>query len=114
MPRIRLVFAVSLLVSLWAAKAVAESGFIMPQNACSPTIDKELGAHSVNRADIDRISIAPRYENRGNETNRVLGIDAWVRFKSCPGYLVIDMERNCSLRQVYTSGRCSVPGVKGF
>ncbi len=97
-----------------ASTARAESGTVTTPETCNSTIDQRLSDLKVNRADLDKISIFPRYENRDDQTNRVLGFDAWVRFKGCTGALVIDLERDCRVRQVYTRGQCRVPGVKAF
>lgn len=104
-------FAVSLVM---AGPAAAEGGLLTTPGACSAAIDKKIADLSIARGDIDRIAISPRYSNQDDETNRLLGIDAWVYLKSCAGALVIDMERDCSLRQVYTRGRCTLPGIKAY
>jgi hypothetical protein len=58
-----------------------------------------------------------RYVEKHNPTDRgpdVLGVRAWVRLKSCSGYLVIDMTRSCFVRQSYTRGDCRVEKVTAY
>ncbi|MEQ8356521.1 MAG: hypothetical protein RH942_13345 [Kiloniellaceae bacterium] len=73
--------------------------------------------------EMDRLPLAPdgiasiRYVEKRNPTERgpdVLGVRAWVRLKSCSGYLVIDMTRSCFVRQSYTRGDCRVEGVTAY
>lgn len=111
-PALAVGLAVGIVCALAAAGAAADGGKEIPLSACSPVVEQKLTALAVNRADIDTIQMSPRYSNQDDETNRMLGLDAWVRLKSCPGSLIIDMFRDCSVRQVYMSGRCTLPGVK--
>ena len=106
--------AVLLIFAACAGQALAQGFVLDPSASCSAAIEKKITELAVKRDDIDRISISPRYSDREGEGFRPLGFDAWVRFKSCPGALVIDLERDCSLRQAYTRGRCTLPGVKAY
>lgn len=67
--------------------------------------------------DPDERIVSLRYEriiNRGDQGSELLGVRAWVRLKSCSGYLVIDMTRSCFVRQSYTRGNCAVEGVTRY
>lgn len=60
---------------------------------------------------------AIRYERKINPTDQgpeILGVRAWVRLKSCTGWLIIDMTRSCFVRQSYTRGDCSLEGVTRY
>ena len=41
-------------------------------------------------------------------------IEAWVRLKSCKGWLIISMSAACYVRQSYTRGDCSVEGLPNY
>ena len=111
----RFVSALALAAGLFAAgTAAAESGYDVPPSACAAVIENKLAELKVSRGDIDKISLSPRMQNTGDDNSRVVGIDAWVRYKTCAGSLIIDMERDCRVRQVYSRGACMIPGVKAF
>lgn len=44
----------------------------------------------------------------------IRGAEAYVRLKSCSGYLVVEMNRTTYIRQTYTTGDCAVAGVPAF
>ena len=44
----------------------------------------------------------------------IFGVDAWVRLNSCSGYLVLNLSRNCFLRQAYTRGDCAFQGLSNY
>ncbi len=81
-----------------------------PYTRCESVVDQQLDRLNVDRAEIERLFYTQQYRRvRGDE--RVVGTDAWVRFHSCKGYLVIDLDNFCRVRQVYTRGECKIPGV---
>ncbi len=41
-------------------------------------------------------------------------MEAWVRLKSCKGWLIISMSAACYVRQSYTRGECSVQGLPNY
>jgi hypothetical protein len=41
------------------------------------------------------------------------GYEAWVKLKSCSGWLVIDLSANCMPRKASTSGECTIEEIKG-
>lgn len=56
-----------------------------------------------------RIVVEKRRNDRGPD---IIGANSWVRLNSCDkGYLVIQMTRGAFVRQAYTRGDCSVPGL---
>ncbi len=88
--------------------------FIGPYSRCDSVVDQQLDRLNVDRADIEKLFYTRQYGRGISDDTVVVGVDAWVRFKSCKGYLVIDMTRQCHVRQAYTRGQCRVPGVKSF
>ena len=81
---------------------------------CQPVVDDLLARLDIAASDIRRIQYSPQIKYiRGDENSRTVGFDAWVRFQSCPGALIVDLTTACRVRQVYTRGPCRFPGVKG-
>ncbi len=84
-----------------------------PVGRCLPVVEREIDRIALPRSRIDRIQISRREQDiRGSR--RTTGFDGWVRLNDCPGSLVVDMDKNCRVRQVYSHGMCDVPGVKSF
>ncbi len=80
---------------------------------CRSKSEQELSRLALTADDIPSI----RYVEKRNPTERgpeILGVRAWVRLKSCSGYLVIDMTRSCFVRQSYTRGDCRLEGVTAY
>lgn len=98
----------ALLVALAPAAARAQI-----YRGCAAEADAEIQRLPLG----DDAVTAIRYERKLNPTDQgpeVLGVRAWVRLKSCTGWLVIDMTRSCFVRQSYTRGDCSVEGVTRY
>ncbi len=80
------------------------------QKYCEATVAERLDRLNVESSDIRGIIYdVQRHISRNND--RVVGILAWVSLKSCRGYLVIDMSRLCTVRQVYGRGACDLGGA---
>ena len=84
--------------------------FIGPYSRCDSVVDQQLDRLNVDRADIEKLFYTKQYRDVRGDV-RVVGTDAWVRFHSCKGYLVIDLDSFCRVRQVYTRGQCKIPGI---
>ena len=86
----------------------------MPELSISATDYRSPPDDSLlSRSRIDRIQISRQIrEFRGS--NRTTGFEGWVRLNDCPRSLVVDMDTNCRVRQVYSRGMCNVPGAKSF
>ncbi len=103
-----LVFVATSLVGSFASGAWKNPPYVR----CESVVDQQLDRLNVDRADIKKLFYTEqsRSFNRGEDTV-VVGVDAWVQFKSCKGYLVIDMTNRCRVRQVYTRGQCKILGI---
>ncbi len=78
-------------------------------------MERRLDRLEINRADVKKISYTTQIQSTGkNGDTKERGVDAYVRLHSCRGYLVIDMNKACHVRQVYTRGKCDIRGVKHF
>ena len=79
-------------------------------NACSGVVSQQLAAAGVNQADVKSVDYA--VHKTGSDKNR--GWLAWVDLANKPGSLVVDVDPNCRVRQVYTRDGLQLPGVKSF
>ena len=77
---------------------------------CEATVSERLDRLNVDPADVRGIYYEAQ-RHGGRDNNRVLRILAWVTLESCRGYLVIEMDRHCRVRQVYGRGECSLGGA---
>lgn len=105
------------LLFILTISALAGAGLWFPAAAlaldCRVNAEKELDRLKLDSADISSIRYVEKY-NPTEQGPDVLGVRAWVRLKSCSGYLVIDMTRSCFLRQSYTRGDCRVEGATAY
>ena len=103
--------ALLLVGAMLALPATARADFGLPFRAYTEVVAAELDRLGLTAEDVRSIVFSVRREVRG-DTNRVLGVDAWVRPTACPqGALVISVDRFGRVRQVYTRDGCQIPGV---
>ena len=81
---------------------------------CEPVVEQELSRLQVDPARIGDISLQVRSYNNREDNTRITGILGWVELRDCAGRLVVDMTPRCRVRQSYTRGACTVPGVPAF
>jgi hypothetical protein len=88
-----------------------------PQAADTDRCAQKARIHMVElaipRDDIESIRIIESI-SLGNERGSDAGVDAWVRLKSCSGWLVINMSPACFVRQSYTRGDCRIDGLSNY
>ncbi len=102
-----LVFVSTLLIG-----PVADGAFInRPYSRCEAVVDQRLDQINVDRTDIKKIFYTRQSRGGGRDGMRTVVTNAWVQFHSCKGYLVIDLDNFCRVRQVYTRGQCKIPGI---
>jgi hypothetical protein len=80
---------------------------------CREDAEAEMSRLPLEASQVDSVRFVEK-RNPAEKGPEVLGVRAWVRLKSCDGYLVIDMTRSCFVRQSYTRGDCKVEGVTAY
>jgi hypothetical protein len=80
---------------------------------CDDAVNARLDEMNIDRADITKTSYVRRMETRSGDTVTV-GYDVWITLNSCGSSLIIDVTRDCRVRQVYTRGECKMEGLKHF
>ena len=70
--------------------------------ACHAAVDSELQRLAIDSARIESLSLVPRINNK--EIGSISGYGAWVSLAETPGSLVMNLSRNCRVKDVYPSG----------
>ena len=81
--------------------------------SCHEVVLDRLDQIGVDMAEVKKISYARQTESGGNN-DRTIGWDAWVKFHSCQGALIVDMTTYCYVQQIYTRGACERPGLPHY
>ena len=81
---------------------------------CEPVVESELERLQVDPGRVGGISLQVRTYNNREDDSRVQGILGWVDLNDCAGRLVVDMTPQCRVKQTYTTGACSIPGVPSY
>ncbi|WP_422367754.1 hypothetical protein [Pelagibius sp.] len=109
-------------LGVWLA-ALAIAVFLGAENAAADSRDDRFEAKArahlatldITETDIRsiRIVLLRRKDDRAGPDIR--GGEAWVRLNDCSGYVVVVMNRAAAfVRQAYTRGDCSVPGLANY
>ena len=101
------------IASLSMALILLFGPFARGASPCETVVTERLNQLDIDIADVRSIFYIRQIQTSGDH-RRVIGIDAWVNFHSCKGSLVIDMDRHCRVRQVYTRYECEVPGIPNY
>jgi hypothetical protein len=81
---------------------------------CARKAKIHLSELKVSEEQVDAMRLIERVRIDDRAGSDVAGIDAWVRLKSCKGWLVINMSPSCFIRQSYTRGDCHVEGLSNY
>lgn len=80
---------------------------------CETAVADRLAEVGINQGDVRVVDIRAVVEDRG-EGKSLLGWQAWVRFQSCTGALIVDLTDYCYVQQVYTRDGCRQAGVSNW
>jgi len=104
-----LLLAAGLLSSLLPAAALAADS-----KRCAGVVDTKLAELPLGDGEVKSIRIIERVNIADEFGPEIFGVDAWVRLKSCSGWLVMNMTAKCFVRQAYTRGDCRVEGLTNY
>lgn len=79
---------------------------------CQAQIDSALQQHGVAADDVESMKVVK--QSRGARSPSNYALDAWIRLKSCDGYVMVNMTRSCHVQQVYTTGDCKIDGMPSY
>ena len=75
---------------------------------CEAQVSERLDPLNVGPSEISGIDYDIQRTGSRNKSNRIL---AWVSLHSCNGYVIVDLSRNCTVRQVYGRDECKLGGA---
>lgn len=80
--------------------------------ACEQVVEKRIRGVGVEPFEVEGFVVS---EDRGAEMP-LQGYEAWVKLKFlyCKGYLIINLDTLCRLKDEYTAGDCEIPGVPRY
>ena len=81
---------------------------------CARKAKIHLSELKISEDQVDAMRLIERVRIDDRAGSDIAGIDAWVRLKSCTGWLVINMSPSCFIRQSYTRGDCQVEGLSNY
>jgi len=102
------VAALTLAMMVGARPAAAQSY----SGPCAGTVAEKLAELGISQSDVGAAFSVDQRET--TERGRTVGYDVWVDLRSCPGVVVLNVDRACRVRSIYTRGGCSFPGVPSF
>ncbi len=76
---------------------------------CEAEVRERLNLLKVDPSDIREITYDAQYSGRDNR--RLVRLLAWVGLHSCKGYVIVDLTRQCTVREVYGRGECNLGGA---
>ncbi len=77
---------------------------------CVAQVSERLDHVGVDPADIRGITYDLQRQSSRNR-DRVVRVLAWVSLHSCKGYVIVDLSRHCTIREVYGRGECTLGGT---
>ncbi len=77
---------------------------------CVAQVSERLDHLDVDPSDIRGITYDVQRQSSRNR-DRVVRILAWVSLQSCKGYVIVDLSKQCTVREVYGRGECMLGGA---
>lgn len=93
-----------------AAFALSAGAALAGEHACAKVVAHECDKAGMNPAVVEKVVYAPNTD--GNNNN--WGSYAYVHPKGEKGYLIVNIDTNCRVRQVFTRGGYSLPGIASY
>ena len=108
------------LASLSALTAAGLIGLALPAPAmaakpCMGTFEEQLSRLGVSQSDVESMTVMSNANSSGGAGGPyAVSHDAWVRLKTCQGYLVLRTSATCTYLGAYTTRDCQVSGVPQY
>jgi hypothetical protein len=77
-------------------------------NQCNPVVAQALAGANVPISQVDGLAYGLYRQAR---TGRIFMYDAFMSLKDQPGNIVVQVDDNCSLKQIYARGGAQLPQV---
>jgi hypothetical protein len=104
----------ALAVSFVTPAAGQNEKVLSGERACAAAVRERLTRMGIGSNTVRSISIATRRrpsrggskKGLGRSSSTSEGFDGWVRLKTCSGHLVVNLDRECRVKRVYSRGDC--------
>ncbi len=97
-----------------AGRCAPEGGDASLKAVCRAEADEHLMSLPLGIDDIKSVTMLHRYVGGTRVGVGKEGHEAWVRLKSCSGWLIIELTKGCTPRQSFTRGACSIEGISSY
>ena len=101
-------------LTLVAAAIFGNSPQAADTDRCARQARYHLSELKLNKDEIESMRLIAQIPINENSSDEIEGMDAWVRLKSCKGWLIITMSPACYVRQSYTRDDCRVEGLPNY
>ncbi len=81
---------------------------------CSDEIADYVAELPLEDGEVRELRIMERTNIADDFGPDIFGVDAWIRLNSCSGFVVLNLNSACFMRQAYTRGDCQVDGLSNF
>lgn len=83
--------------------------------SCKATIESVLEKYEIEESNIRKMYVINQYTGGGAGGGGWLEYrNGWVDLKSCKGSLVVKMDPDCDIEEVFTRYGCKIPGLKKY
>jgi|TARA_R110002094_G_scaffold41611_1_gene54004 hypothetical protein len=77
---------------------------------CKPVVEQEIDRLDIDRNKITGTDYLTSYLSDG-EVGNDYNYQAWMRFNSCTGHYVVDMNKACQIERSYAMGNCRLEDI---
>lgn len=99
------------MIALYVALDAAPGHAIL-YDRCESAVASRIAELGIDPAEVAGVRTFP--ELAASRTGAIArGVKAWVSLKTCEGSVVIVTTKACRVKQTYTRGACTVPGLEG-
>ncbi len=88
-----------------AGAILEDTGAVDRDVRCAPQVAQAITQFDIDPEDVTGYSVLPVKQLREG-SNLIIGWEAYLNRKSCPGTTVIQMKRDCEVKGRYGSGGC--------
>ena len=111
----RVAAAAAVLVLGVAAGADPSDATYQQLDNCRGTVEGLLQQLDLGGKQVTLIESVPRRRlTVGNGDDRIIGYQAGARLSGCIGWVRVEMDQFCRIRQSYTQGDCLVNGLPAY
>ena len=100
------------IVPLTVALTLLFGTFSYGAGHCEAVVIDQIDRSDFDAADVRKIAFTA--QRLSGQSGMVRGFDASVSFNSCKGSLVVSMNKECRIKQIYTRGDCRSAQIPSY